>query len=372
VGHDELSVVPWHELTVTQRALTVEGSYVWDDDYPVQQAWSLHAAPDWAEAAAALGERLAGRANAGVAQLAAVGDVMLDRALGDVVATGDIGFPFAFVADIFHNADYAIANLESALGDRGEPTAKSYTFRAPPEAAQSVALAGIDLVSLANNHALDFGPQALLQGMALLEQQGVSTVGAGEDSERARRPQLVTLNGLTFAFLAYVNVPVEGRAPYFDTAAWTAGPQSPGMAWASPDVITADVSDIRESVDHVVVILHSGYEYVPAPSPEQVAASRAAIDAGAALVIGHHAHILQGVEFRGDGAIVYGLGNFAFNIDGSPETAILNAWFDRRGLRQIRFIPARINPNGQPQPVVADDASASIRRRIYTLSNYLN
>jgi poly-gamma-glutamate synthesis protein (capsule biosynthesis protein) len=303
--------------------------------------------------------------------MAAVGDVMLDRTLGDVVASGDIGFPFAFVADLLQRADFTVANLESALGDGGEPAAKSYTFRAPPEAAQAVAQAGIDLVSLANNHALDFGPQALLQGMALLEQEGISVVGAGEDLERAHRPHLVTLNGMSFAFLAYVNVPVEGRAPYFDTASWTAGPQTPGMAWARPDLITADVSDIRKSVDHVVVILHSGYEYVEAPSPEQVAASRAAIDAGATLVIGHHAHILQGVEFRGEGAIVYGLGNFAFNIDGSPETAILNAWFDKRGLRQIRYLPAIINPAGQPQPLPGDEA-ALIRSRIYSLSTYLN
>jgi poly-gamma-glutamate capsule biosynthesis protein CapA/YwtB (metallophosphatase superfamily) len=370
-GHDVLAVVPWDDLTPRLRPLTIDGRELLDADYPLQEQWSLHAVPEVQDAARAFAGQLERSSGDATVKLAAVGDVMLDRELGQAIAAGDITYPFDYVANVLQDADLTIANLESALGDRGEPVNKSYTFRAPPAAAQSLALAGIDLVSLANNHALDYGPEALSQGMTLLQEQGVATVGAGLDAERAHRPHVTTVNGITLAFLGYTSVPVEGRAPYFDTATWAAGPQTPGLAWADPDVIVSDVELAVREADHVIVILHSGYEYVPSPSPEQVNAAHAAIDAGATLVIGHHAHILQGVEFRAGGTIVYGLGNFAFNITGPPETVILQVWLDAQELRSLRFIPAIIGATGQPRPVDGEDAIA-IRRRIYTLSRYLN
>ena len=252
-----------------------------------------------------------------------------------------------------------------------KPANKSYTFRAPPAAASSLARAGFDVVTLANNHALDYGPAALRQGMSLLQSEGLRTVGAGTNAAAARRPALMTVKGVTLAFLGYVHVPVEGRPPYFDTQSWTATETTPGLAWAIPEQIQADVAAARHEADHVVVFLHSGYEYVPGPSEPQRTAARAAIAAGATLVIGHHAHILQGVEFRETGAIVYGLGNFAFTIDGPPQTAILNVWLDREGLRQIEFVPALVGSDGQPRLAQGEEAAA-IRRHVYSLTTFPN
>ena len=370
-GHAIVEVLSWDELLPAQRPLTIDGLHITDPDYPLRQAWTVEAMAHASQSAEQLAGRLQHLANPGDVKLIAVGDVMLDRALGATVAAGDTGFPFAFVSELLHDGDFTVGNVESALGDRGEPAAKSYAFRAPPLAARSLAEAGFDLVSLANNHALDFGPQALMQGIGLLRAEGIAVVGAGANQTEAYRAHIVDINGIRFGFLGYVNVPVEGNAPFFDTALWTAGAQAPGLAWAEPDVVAANVRQLRGEVDQVVVILHSGYEYVPSPSPEQAASARAAIDAGATLVIGHHAHILQGVEFRGDGAIVYGLGNFAFNITGTPETAILNAWFDENGLRQLHFLPAIIQSSGQPLPAGAAEATG-IRRQIYSLSRSLN
>ncbi|MCA9961262.1 MAG: CapA family protein, partial [Anaerolineales bacterium] len=132
-----------------------------------------------------------------------------------------------------------------------------------------------------------------------------------------------------------------------------------------------DVTAVAPQVDHVIVVLHSGYEYVDSPSPPQVAAAHAAIDAGAALVIGHHAHILQGIEYYNGGVIVYGLGNFAFEIDGPPETAILNVWLDQNGVRQLELLPAVIQFGGQPRPAETWEAPA-ILQRVYALTNALN
>jgi poly-gamma-glutamate capsule biosynthesis protein CapA/YwtB (metallophosphatase superfamily) len=293
---------------------------------------------------------------------------MLDRSLGYHIARGDLAYPFAGVADLLRAADITVGNLESALGDIGDPVAKGYPFRAPPAAAQSLALAGFDVLSLANNHAMDYGPQALLQGIALLQDQGISVVGAGENEAAARRAHIRQVNGIRLAFLGYVHVPVEWRG--FDTQSWTATETAPGVAWGDPEGIATDVRAARQQADLVVVILHSGYEYVLQPSPPQVAAARAAIDAGAALVIGHHAHLLQGIEFYHGGVIAYGLGNFAFQIEGDPETAILHAWLDRHGVRQLEIVPAIVQFGGRPR-LATEWEAAAIRAHVYQQTELL-
>jgi poly-gamma-glutamate synthesis protein (capsule biosynthesis protein) len=304
-----------------------------------------------------------------VIQLAAVGDIMLDRTLGDILLEGDLIYPFEEVANLLRKADLTIGNLESALGDLGAPVNKSYTFRAPPNAAQALAIAGFDVLSLANNHALDYGPLALEDAIHSLDHRGIATVGAGANESIAHTPYLNQINGITVALLAYVDVPVEVRG--FDTRTWIATSKTAGMAWADPDRIQADITAVRQQVDLVVVLLHSGYENVLEPSPPQRDAAHAAIDAGANLVLGHHAHVLQGVEFYNDGVIVYGLGNFAFEDGGPPESAILNVWLDQHGVRQLAFLPIMIETDGQPR--VADMGEAiDIRRTIYDLTDALN
>ncbi len=371
-GHTLVTVLPWRRLSPSLKPLRVDGFHPLDPDYPLQQSWSLAAAPGYEEAAEELANLLPAPPAAGeTVHLAAVGDVMLDRALGAAISNGNVDYPFANAAGLLQSADVAAANLESALGDVGEPADKSYTFRAPPAAASSLARAGFDVVTLANNHALDYGPAALSQGMALLQDQGIDTVGAGENAQAARTPALLTVKGISLAFLGYVHVPVEGRPPYFDTQSWAATETTPGLAWADPEQIQADVTAARQQADHVVVFLHSGYEYVPAPSEPQTTAARAAIAAGASLVIGHHAHILQGVEFHESGVIAYGLGNFAFTINGPPETTILNVWLDRDGVRQIEFVPALVGNDGQPRLAQGEEAAA-IRRNVYFLTELLN
>ncbi|MCP5100936.1 MAG: CapA family protein, partial [Chloroflexi bacterium] len=132
-----------------------------------------------------------------------------------------------------------------------------------------------------------------------------------------------------------------------------------------------DITAVSPQVDHVIVLLHSGYEYVESPSPPQIAAARAAIDAGAALVIGHHAHILQGIEFYNNGVIIYGTGNFAFDIDGNSETAVFDIWIDQNGVRQLDLTPAIIQFGGQPRLATSEEATA-IRQKVYTLTDLLN
>ncbi|HEY43423.1 MAG TPA: CapA family protein [Anaerolineae bacterium] len=369
-GSPFIAVMDWADMPATHKVLKVDGLRPGDPGYPLLQSWSLVAATGYETAAAELAPALDDRLSEdAVIQLAAVGDVMLDRALGDAIRAGEVAYPFAEVIDLLTPADLTVGNLESALGDLGSPANKGYTFRTPPEAAEVLAQAGFDLLSLANNHALDYGPLALQQAMDLLHQQEIAIVGAGANDAAAHAPYFQEINGLTLAFLAYVHVPVEVRG--FDTQTWTAASNRPGMAWANPGRIQADVAIALDQADLVIVLLHSGYENVPDPSSPQVAAAHAAIDAGASLVIGHHAHVLQGVEFYGEGVIVYGLGNFAFEDGGPPESAVLNVWLDRDGVRGMEFVPIVIETDGHPRLAGEDEATA-ILQWIYNLTEAFN
>jgi poly-gamma-glutamate synthesis protein (capsule biosynthesis protein) len=367
-GHPLATVLPWSALTPDLKPLRVDGRHPTDPDYPFHNRLTLQSEGN--EAAELLPILRVALAPEPIVHLASVGDIMLDRGLGIVIQGGNLAYPFAKVAPLLQGADITVGNMESAMGDVGTPASKSYPFRAPPVAAQALALGGFDVVSLANNHAMDYGPEALLQALDLLQAQGVAPIGAGADFDAAHTPHLTQVNGLSLAFLGYVNVPVEARSA-FDTAVWTATETSPGLAWGTPDVIAADVTAVRPQADLVIVVLHSGYEYIEEPSEQQMAAAHAAIDAGADLVIGHHAHILQGIEYYNDGVIVYGLGNFAFEIDGAPETAVLNVWLDQNGVRSLELIPAIIQKGGAPRLAESWEA-APILRQVYFLTRILN
>ncbi len=365
-GSPFVAVMDWAELPANLKALRVDGRHPSESEYPLLQTWSLVAAPGYEAAAVELSPIMSDALSADpVVHVAAVGDIMLDRALGDAIQAGDLDYPFAEVVDLLSPADLAIGNLETAIGDQGSPVDKGFTFRAPTGAAQTLSLAGFDLLSLANNHAMDFGPTALLNGMTLLHAQGIDTIGAGEYEGVARAPAIRNLNGITLAFLAYVDVPVEYRG--FDTRSWAATPTRPGVAWADPAQIEADVASARSQADVVIVLIHSGFEYDPNPSPPQVSAARTAIDAGADLVLGHHAHVLQGIEFYSDGVIVYGLGNFAFDDGGESQSALLNVWLDQDGVRTLELVPVMLDRDGRPNPATEAQARV-IRAQVYSLT----
>ncbi len=246
-----------------------------------------------------------------VVELAAVGDIMLARGIGGLIYVNGIGAPFSGsgVQAALSSADLALGNLECALTLRGTPEPKAYTFAAPPEGAQSLAWAGFDLVTLGNNHILDYGPDGLEDTLSALDGAGVLHLGAGMDSAAAAAPLIVERNGLRIAFLAYVDVPIGN----YDYHAWEASADRPGIVWGRTGTVRAAVQSAREQADLVVVLLHFGYEGVDYASPEQEALAQTAIDAGAALVIGSHSHVLQPVvEYHG-GLIAYSLGNFVFD-----------------------------------------------------------
>lgn len=292
----------------------------------------------------------------------ATGDLMLARTVAERIRTQGAKTVFERVAPVLAQADLVVANLECTISDRGAPQPKSYTFRAPLAAVEALTAARMSVVSQANNHALDFGADAFLQTLQLLKEHHIEVAGAGTNAIAAHTPAIVERNGLQIAFLAYVDVPVETYSG-FDTRRWIATTSSPGVAWAQPEQIARDVSAARKNADVVIVILHSGYEYRTEPNALQRVAAHAAIDAGAALVIGAHPHILQGTEKYKSGLIAYSLGNFVADgfTGASNDSVIFSATLTRTGVTNFDFIPVVIE-EGLPRPATEKEAPAILER----------
>ena len=208
---------------------------------------------------------------------------------------------------------------------------------------------------LANNHAMDYGQAGLDQTLGTLQAIGIETVGAGASQEMARRPAVVELNGLKVAVLGYAAARWNGSEDV---------PATDRVAWAYPDAVRADVEAVREEVDLVIVQLHAGTEYATEPSPDQVRFARAAIDAGADLVVGHHPHVTQTVERYKGGLIVYSLGDALFDIprQATRRGYVLRVHATRDGLRQVELWPYWIVDAIQPR--LLDDGSGGVRYRI--------
>jgi poly-gamma-glutamate synthesis protein (capsule biosynthesis protein) len=291
----------------------------------------------------------------GEAILVFLGDVSPGRTMEAQLGRFGPSYPWAGLAPLLREADLAVANLESALTTRGKPLDKPYLIRAHPGTARTLIDAGFDLVNLGNNHALDYGQAGLDQTLATIEDLGIRTVGAGPSEEMARRPAILDLNGLRVAILGYAAARWNGSEDV---------PATDRVAWAYPEAVRADVQAIRDEVDLVIVQLHAGTEYAPEPSPDQVRFARAAVDAGAHLVVGHHPHVTQTVEQYGGGLIVYSLGDALFDIprQATRRGHLLRVHATRDGLAQAELWPFWIT--NAIQPTLLDDGNGSVRARI--------
>ena len=278
--------------------------------------------------------------------LMAVGDIMLGRTIGDLIETQGPEAPFFDTAETLRSADITVGNLECPISDRGEMEEKTYAFRAPVAAGQSLALAGFNLVNLANNHTLDYGPLALQDTIEILAANDIQTVGAGMNEAEAFAPAFIEVDGLRVAFLGFVDVhPTD-----YDYRTWEAGPDKPGVAWAHEDRVREGVIAAKAQADIVIVLVHNGYEFVQQVSSQQQKIAHLAIDSGASLVIGSHPHVLQRIESYHNGLIAYSMGNFVFDNFLFPPnyTAILVVELSPQGVDSYELIDVIVQLNGVP------------------------
>jgi poly-gamma-glutamate synthesis protein (capsule biosynthesis protein) len=254
---------------------------------------------------------------------------------------------FGPVAEVLSAADLAMVNLETAVTTGGTPEPKAFRFRAPPAAYQAVRAAGVDVVSLANNHALDYGRSGLADTLAHAADAGVATVGAGDDAAAAYAPWLAEVSGVRVAFL--------GLSQVWDLwESWRAEADRPGIAYAmDAGRAIAAVEAARAVADVVVVYLHWGEEGNECPVGRMRDLAAALADAGADLVVGTHAHLLLGGGWLDRTYVQYGLGNFLWWRDDrfSNDTGVL--WVTLRGseIESVELRPAVISrETGQPIP----------------------
>jgi poly-gamma-glutamate capsule biosynthesis protein CapA/YwtB (metallophosphatase superfamily) len=330
-----------------------------------------------------------------------------------LVAGGDVGpmiEPVDQYADlilpVWRQADLRFGQCERSYSERGyDPQWTGSTpgghSRLPPRMASIWQTAGIDVISIASNHAMDWGPEALLDTRELFRGMGKHVAGAGKDSEEARRPAIVHCKGVKIAFLAYTSVLRDGQA---------AGPGKPGMApmrahthymaddyqpGTPPTIISVpydkdlialqeDIKAAKKQADVVVMSIHWGVRFAPKTiATYQPTVAHAAIDAGADLILGHHAHVPKAVEVYKGKVCFYSIGNFLTNSrrhryfewnlmwyrvdpeclrdglyclpDFCQKTLIAKAVISKNGIERVSFLPAYINSKAQPAVLPPSD-----------------
>jgi poly-gamma-glutamate synthesis protein (capsule biosynthesis protein) len=247
---------------------------------------------------------------------------------------GVLGILSEDVVKIMTESDLMIANSEFTVSNRGEAmSGKQYTFRAKKERLPIYFDMGIDLVTLANNHVYDFGKTAFLDMLDAFDEYKIPHIGAGHNIEEAKEEYYFIVNGYKVAFLNGTRA-----EKYIMTPAATE--DNPGVFRCyDPKEMIEQIKKVKENSDYVIVIMHFGKEGSHDLEKEQVESAKLYIDAGADVIVGHHAHVLQGIEFYNDKPIIYNLGDFIFNGN-KEETAIFQILLNNDGTMKYNIIPA--------------------------------
>jgi poly-gamma-glutamate capsule biosynthesis protein CapA/YwtB (metallophosphatase superfamily) len=337
-----LGIVPADAVDARVRVLTVGGRHPLRDPqrYPLRTQ-SVRPVPE-------------------ITTLAAVGDIMLGRRVGDR-HRADPGAPLKPLATRLAAAEITVGNFESTLSTAGSPTQGGDSFAASPRVTSGLRAAGFDLLSLANNHVGDYGNRALRQTLARFAKAKIDTVGAGQNLAAARRPVIMERDGVRVGFLAVDSI---GETPAATrTRAGTnrlnMPPRTGPLDRAALRRITSDIRALNRQVDVVIVLTHWGTQYTHRPEASQRLASRAFADAGADLVIGGHPHWVQGWEMAGSAVVVHSLGNFVFDMDFQTKTREgifleIVLWGDK--VKAVEPVPYLIDSTFTPRLIRGDRA----------------
>jgi poly-gamma-glutamate synthesis protein (capsule biosynthesis protein) len=265
----------------------------------------------------------------------AAGDLMLGSWIQDVIENFGYDYPFQHIDTIFNDADVSFANLEAPFGTKGKAFPKTYSFQVQPELINVLTAGKLNLVSIANNHIMDFGVESLTETVNLLKQNNIWFAGAGLNLAQAREPALFQIKDKKIAFIAYsLTFPQEFWAT--DTSA--------GTCFPSHTFVYEDIKKFKNENDLVIVSCHWGEELRETPKDYQIELAHNLIDAGADIILGHHPHVIQGIEFYKDKLIAYSLGNFIFGSYSkkASESYILRLQWDDTGLQTCKIIPINV------------------------------
>jgi hypothetical protein len=284
---------------------------------------------------------------------------------GDVHFTGrtatrlraNLATTFGKSAAVLSKADLTMVNLETAVAVGGSPAGKTFTFETPPSAFTALKDAGIDIVTMANNHGADYGADGLKQTLAAIRASNFPVVGIGANVAAAYAPYYTTINGVRIAILAASQVQDETLAKFSATATLA------GIANAFSQRLVAGVQAAKKRAHAVIVYVHWGTEYVSCPNADQRDLANALAAAGATAVVGTHAHVLQGAGWRPDGKYVaYGLGNYfwwrSFGNE-QDDNGVLTLTIKAGRVTATQFDPSHLDDRGIGLP-----ATGATKQRI--------
>ncbi|MFH1780579.1 MAG: CapA family protein [Candidatus Nealsonbacteria bacterium] len=298
--------------------------------------------------------------------LVAVGDISYSRGVERIVGKQeDINYPFLKIRDFLQSSDLVFGNLETPITQGREISDFEMIFRSNPGIEQALKQNGFSVLSLANNHTLNFGEEGLKDTFNYLTKAGIKYVGAGNNEQEAYGPVYIEEKGIKFAFFAYNDIDVV-------PVSYEAGEARAGTAFMRIEKMAEAVKEAKQKADVIIVSMHAGIEYVGEPNESQVNFAHAAIDAGADLIIGHHPHVVQTMEkYRGK-YIFYSLGNFVFDQPQSQETKeglMIKVYFTKNGINKIGLLPVVMNNLAQPEVVGESNKEQILKRLDFPLTN---
>ena len=277
-----------------------------------------------------------------------VGDIMLDRGVEYMIKTEgkrDYKFPFLKIAPYLQKADIVFGNLEGPITSDGQKIGSKYSFQDNPKCIEGLKYANFNVLSLANNHILDYGQQGLIDTINILKNNEILYIGAGLNLKDAFSLKVKEINGVKIGFLAFTE---------FGSQYWWPKENSPGVAYLPEKnfrYAKEEIEKAKKSVDILMVSLHAGEEYKKEPTDFQRKFAKMAIEAGADIVVGHHSHVIQPIEQYKNGWIAYSLGNFIFDQYFSNDTMkgeILEVDIKNKKIEKVEGKEFRLNKFYQP------------------------
>jgi len=292
----------------------------------------------------------------GETTIAFAGDIMTWDTARSAIESNSVRYPFEATAAITRSADLAIGNLEGPVAVHAQPLEKGgYSYKVPPHTLEGLVWAGFDAVSLGNNHVRDCGDDGLIETMQYVEAAGLQHFGAGLNVEAARQPKIIEVGGLRVALVAFLtqetylmeyaelNVPglFDGRKQLILSVAGATNDRGGTVVSPTATDVQKMVAEARAVADFVIVYPHWGVRYHRPVFENQQELAHAAIDAGADLIVGHHAHLWQPTEVYKGVPIIYGIGNFAFGSRNSRATGglLVRAVLTGGKLRRVELYP---------------------------------
>jgi len=270
------------------------------------------------------------------------GDTMLGRLVNEKITNvGDYKYPWGDMLEVLKSTDVNLVNLETTLTKSTKEVPKTFNFKADPDKVQCLTEAKVDVVSLANNHSLDYDTEGLIETLEVLDEAGILHAGAGKNIEEAKKPVIIEKNGVTIGIIG-----TQDNEP-----GWLANKKTPGTYY----VMTGDVSkvekeiaDLKKKVDIVIYTTHWGPNMRERPPKEFQKFARQLIDLGVDIFHGHSAHIFQGIEVYNGGLLLYDTGDFLDDYYVPPELRNDRSFFylveaDKSGIQSVQLIPTLIS-----------------------------